>query len=69
METRQESETAASAVKPLMRAEGSEMLVLSRKLNQSIMIGDDIELTIVDVKGDQVRIGICLLYTSDAADE
>lgn len=34
------------------------MLVLSRKLNQSIMIGDDIELTIVDVKGDQVRIGI-----------
>jgi len=34
------------------------MLVLSRKLNQSIMIGDDIELTIVDVKGDQVRLGI-----------
>jgi len=34
------------------------MLVLSRKKEQSIMIGDNIELTIIEVQGDQVRIGI-----------
>ncbi len=34
------------------------MLVLSRKVNQSIMIGDDIEIMIVDVKSDQVKVGI-----------
>ncbi|MCK6439569.1 MAG: carbon storage regulator CsrA [Planctomycetes bacterium] len=34
------------------------MLVLSRQINESIMIGDSIEVTIVDVKGDKVRIGI-----------
>ena len=34
------------------------MLVLSRQKDQTIMIGDDIEITIVDVKGDKVRIGI-----------
>ena len=34
------------------------MLVLTRRLNQSIRIGDDIEVTIIEVRGDQVRIGI-----------
>lgn len=34
------------------------MLVLSRKINQSIMIGDDIEIMVVDIKQDQVKIGI-----------
>lgn len=34
------------------------MLVLSRRKNQSIMIGDDIEITIVAVEGDQVKVGI-----------
>ena len=34
------------------------MLVLSRHKDQTIMIGDDIELTIVDIRGDKVRIGI-----------
>ena len=34
------------------------MLVLSRQKDQMIMIGDDIEITIVDIRGDKVRIGI-----------
>ncbi|MDD5092676.1 MAG: carbon storage regulator CsrA [Candidatus Wallbacteria bacterium] len=34
------------------------MLVLTRKRNQSIMIGDEIEIVIVDVKNEQVKIGI-----------
>jgi len=34
------------------------MLVLSRQKNESIMIGDDIEIFIVDVRGDKVRVGI-----------
>jgi len=34
------------------------MLVLSRKKKESIMIGDDVEITIVDVIGDKVRLGI-----------
>lgn len=34
------------------------MLVLSRHRDESIMIGDDIVLTIVDIRGDKVRLGI-----------
>ncbi len=34
------------------------MLALSRKENESIMIGNDIEITILEVKGEQVKIGI-----------
>jgi cytosine deaminase len=34
------------------------MLVLSRQREQAIMIGDDIEVSIVDIRGDKVRIGI-----------
>lgn len=34
------------------------MLVLNRRQDESIMVGDDIEITIVDVRGDKVRIGI-----------
>lgn len=34
------------------------MLVLSRTKDESIMIGDEIEITIVDVRGDKVRLGI-----------
>jgi len=35
-----------------------EMLVLSRQKDESIMINDDVEITIVDVRGDKVRLGI-----------
>lgn len=34
------------------------MLVLTRKTDQSIMIGNDIEITILEVRGEQVRVGI-----------
>lgn len=34
------------------------MLVLSRNKDESIMIGDDVEILIVDVRGDKVRLGI-----------
>jgi len=34
------------------------MLVLSRKKNESVMIGDNIEVKVIAIEGDQVRIGI-----------
>jgi carbon storage regulator len=34
------------------------VLVLTRKRNQSIVIGDDIEVAVIDIRGDQVRLGV-----------
>ncbi len=34
------------------------MLALSRKINESIMLGNDIEVTVLEIKGDQVKIGV-----------
>ncbi|MBU3934474.1 carbon storage regulator CsrA [Patescibacteria group bacterium] len=34
------------------------MLVLSRQRDESIIIGDDIQITIVDIRGEKVRLGI-----------
>jgi len=34
------------------------MLILARKVGQSILIGDEIELTVTEIRGDQVRLGI-----------
>ena len=34
------------------------MLILSRKINEKIMIGDDIAVSIIEIRGDQVRIGV-----------
>lgn len=34
------------------------MLVLSRKRDETIMIGDDIEVTVVDIRGGRIRLGI-----------
>lgn len=34
------------------------MLVLSRQRDETIMIGDEIEITVVDIRGDKIRLGI-----------
>lgn len=34
------------------------MLILSRKKNERVMIGDNIQIAIVDIKGDQIKLGI-----------
>ena len=34
------------------------MLALARKVNESIMLGNDIEIPLLEIKGDQVKIGI-----------
>ncbi len=34
------------------------MLVLTRKKGESIILGDDIEITVIDVEGDQIKLGI-----------
>jgi carbon storage regulator len=47
--------TAPTCVAP---KRGVPVLVLSRKINQRIMIGDDIEIVVVDIRGEQVQIGI-----------
>jgi len=34
------------------------MLILARKINESINIGDKIEVSVIDIRGDQVKLGI-----------
>jgi len=34
------------------------MLILSRRINEKIMIGDDISVSIIEIRGDQVRVGV-----------
>jgi carbon storage regulator len=34
------------------------MLILARRINETIMIGDQIEVSVMDIRGDQVKIGI-----------
>lgn len=42
-----------------MATEGTSlMLVLTRHANQSIMIGEDVVVTVLEIRGDQVRLGI-----------
>src|SRR3954453_2131637 len=46
-----------SCTGPLPRKE-PRMLVLSRQRDETSMIGDDIEITVVDIRGDKVRLGV-----------
>ena len=41
-----------------LAAAGSLMLILARRIGESIMIGDQVEISVVDIKGDQVKLGI-----------
>ena len=34
------------------------MLALARKVNESIMIGNDIQITVLEIKGDQIKLGV-----------
>jgi carbon storage regulator len=34
------------------------MLILSRKVNEKVMIGDDISISVIEIRGDQVRLGV-----------
>jgi carbon storage regulator len=34
------------------------MLILTRKINETLVIGDDVHITILGIKGNQIRIGI-----------
>jgi len=34
------------------------MLILSRKINEKIMIGEDISVSIIEIRGDQVKLGV-----------
>jgi len=34
------------------------MLILTRRLNESLMVGDDVKVTVLGIKGNQVRVGI-----------
>lgn len=34
------------------------MLILTRKVNESLMVGDDVTVTVLGIKGGQIRIGI-----------
>jgi carbon storage regulator len=34
------------------------MLILSRKVNEKIMIGDDISVSVIEIRGDQVKLGV-----------
>ncbi len=43
---------------PIIGIKENQMLVLSRHRDESIIIGDDIKITVIDIRGDKVRLGI-----------
>jgi carbon storage regulator len=42
--------------------EAKDMLILTRGLKQTLLIGDEVTVTVLDIKGDRVRIGIHAPY-------
>jgi carbon storage regulator len=45
-------------LKQVRAKDGDAMLVLSRQRDETVMIGDDIQVEVVDIRGDKVRLGI-----------
>ena len=45
-------------LRDLRQRQVSSMLALSRKQGESIIIGNDVEITVLEIKGDQIKIGI-----------
>ena len=50
--------TVVKVARSPARQGGPHVLVLTRKSNQSIMIGDDIEVSVLSIMGEKVRVGI-----------
>ena len=46
------------SLRKLRKGQVNDMLALSRKKNEALVINNNIEITILDIKGDQVKIGI-----------
>ena len=42
----------------ILRNRGNNLLVLSRRRDQTLVIGDNVEVTVLEIKGGQVRLGI-----------
>ena len=42
----------------LLRCEVEEVLILTRRVGEKVMIGDDVSVTVLRVKGNQVRLGV-----------
>ena len=42
----------------ILRSRGNNLLVLSRRRDQTLIIGDNVEVTVLEIKGGQVRLGI-----------
>ena len=42
----------------MRKGKGTDMLALSRKQNEAIIVNNNVEITILDIKGDQVKLGI-----------
>ena len=45
-------------LRKLRKGQVNDMLALSRKKNEALVINNNIEITVLDIKGDQVKIGI-----------
>jgi carbon storage regulator len=41
-----------------LKQQGESMLILTRKVGESLIIGDDVSIIVLGVKGNQVRIGV-----------
>jgi carbon storage regulator len=42
----------------LLQCEVAEVLILTRRVGEKVMIGDDVSVTVLRVKGNQVRLGV-----------